>query len=279
MKFQFLGTAAAEGCPAVFCNCAYCNEARKRGGKDVRTRSQSIINDELLIDFPADTYWHAIQNNLRLDKVKILLVTHSHNDHFDPYDLSTRGHWYAHDLAEEKLHIVCNQTVYELFTSIVTDISPVVSKNLIFHIIKPFDTVNIGGYEITALRARHSEQPEEAIFYALSHNGKTVLYAHDTGYFFEECFEFIKSKGYVFDFASFDCTNVDGECGEEWSHMSFTEIQKVMRKLREFGAITDKTVCFANHFSHNGSPLHEETSQTAKTYGLQVAYDGLTIEF
>lgn len=28
MKFTFLGTAAAEGFPAVFCNCKYCKEAR-----------------------------------------------------------------------------------------------------------------------------------------------------------------------------------------------------------------------------------------------------------
>ena len=31
MKFKYLGTAAAEGFPAVFCDCEYCKEARKRG--------------------------------------------------------------------------------------------------------------------------------------------------------------------------------------------------------------------------------------------------------
>jgi phosphoribosyl 1,2-cyclic phosphodiesterase len=31
MKLNFLGTAAAEGFPAIFCNCEYCKEARKLG--------------------------------------------------------------------------------------------------------------------------------------------------------------------------------------------------------------------------------------------------------
>ena len=56
MKLTFLGTAAAEGFPAIFCNCEYCKEARKLGGKNIRSRSQTLINDDLLIDLPADSY-------------------------------------------------------------------------------------------------------------------------------------------------------------------------------------------------------------------------------
>ncbi len=38
MKLTYLGTAAAEGWPAVFCNCPCCRQARVLGGKDIRTR-------------------------------------------------------------------------------------------------------------------------------------------------------------------------------------------------------------------------------------------------
>ena len=51
MKIQYLGTAAAEGIPAIFCDCKTCQKARKLGGKEIRTRSQAIIDDRLLIDF------------------------------------------------------------------------------------------------------------------------------------------------------------------------------------------------------------------------------------
>ena len=55
MKMTWLGTAAAEGWPAMFCRCPSCTESAKHGGKSIRSRSQSLVNDDLLIDFPADT--------------------------------------------------------------------------------------------------------------------------------------------------------------------------------------------------------------------------------
>jgi phosphoribosyl 1,2-cyclic phosphate phosphodiesterase len=50
MKLLFLGTAAAEGFPGLFCNCASCREARALGGKNLRMRSSLLINEDLLID-------------------------------------------------------------------------------------------------------------------------------------------------------------------------------------------------------------------------------------
>ena len=55
MRIKYLGTAAAEGVPGIFCDCENCKRARKLGGKNIRTRSQAILDDTLLIDFPADT--------------------------------------------------------------------------------------------------------------------------------------------------------------------------------------------------------------------------------
>ena len=52
MKIRYLGTAAAEGWPALFCSCPICAQARAEGGKNLRTRTQAILDGELLIDFP-----------------------------------------------------------------------------------------------------------------------------------------------------------------------------------------------------------------------------------
>lgn len=82
MKFQYLGTAAAEGIPAIFCQCENCEKIRKKGGKNIRTRSQAIINDDLLIDFNADSYIHFLNNNIDTSKIKYCLITHTHSDHF-----------------------------------------------------------------------------------------------------------------------------------------------------------------------------------------------------
>ncbi|HPC76977.1 MAG TPA: carbon-phosphorus lyase, partial [bacterium] len=43
MEIMFLGTAAAEGWPGVFCSCDYCKKARELGGKNIRTRSSVLI--------------------------------------------------------------------------------------------------------------------------------------------------------------------------------------------------------------------------------------------
>ena len=52
MKIRYLGTAAAEGWPALFCSCPICTKARAQGGKNLRTRTQAILDGELLLDFP-----------------------------------------------------------------------------------------------------------------------------------------------------------------------------------------------------------------------------------
>ena len=75
MKFRYLGTAAAEGWPAVFCNCDHCHRAKKAGGRNIRTRSQALINDDLLIDFPSDSYHHALHCGLDFSACRYLLVT------------------------------------------------------------------------------------------------------------------------------------------------------------------------------------------------------------
>ena len=87
MKLKYLGTAAAEAVPAPFCGCEVCERARERGGRNVRTRSQALLDGRLLIDFPADTYLHALREGLRLYEIGSCIVTHCHSDHLYPGDL------------------------------------------------------------------------------------------------------------------------------------------------------------------------------------------------
>ena len=61
MKLTYLGTAAAEGWPAAFCNCDGCRAARRLGGRNIRTRSQALVDDALLLDFPCDAWLHALR--------------------------------------------------------------------------------------------------------------------------------------------------------------------------------------------------------------------------
>lgn len=55
----------------MFCECAVCERARRSGGRNIRTRSQAIVDEDLLIDFPADAYLHVLYGGLRLEKVPL----------------------------------------------------------------------------------------------------------------------------------------------------------------------------------------------------------------
>ncbi len=77
MKLHILGSGGGEGYPALFCNCVRCNAARKVGGQSIRTLSQSLIDDQLLIDFPVDTPAHFRKNGLSMGNIENLLITRS----------------------------------------------------------------------------------------------------------------------------------------------------------------------------------------------------------
>ena len=271
MKLKYLGTAAAEGFPALFCNCKYCREARALGGKNIRTRSQSLINDDLLIDFPADTYHHFLTHGIEGDRIKHLLITHAHSDHLYSRDLFRHYGCYAHDMRVQTLELYCSSyTASTLEENI---------PNVQVNVLKAFETVEIGSYRVTPLPARHMTKEGEPFNYVIEQGGKTLLYAHDTGYFFDEVFDFIKENEIKFDMLSLDCTNVDIPIPDTGSHMGFPNINRVVERLREIGAVGKNTFVCVNHFSHNGNPLHAHLCERAAEYGYFVSYDGCEIEF
>ncbi len=61
MNVFFLGTGAAEGIPALFCDCTICKATKKTGGPDKRTRSTVLIDETIKIDLPPDTLYHVHQ--------------------------------------------------------------------------------------------------------------------------------------------------------------------------------------------------------------------------
>lgn len=275
MKLTYLGTAAAEGLPALFCNCEFCQKARELGGKNIRTRSQAIIDDGLLIDFPADTYMHVLNNKLRLDKVHTLIVTHSHSDHFYSKDLIMRKPPYGHAFAVDILNVYCTKGAYERF---VKEIGTEESYgNIEFHILKAFESFSANGYTITPLPARHQFN-EDAFIFIIEKDGKRILYANDTGYFYDNVWEYIKTNKIHFDLVSYDCTFVEIPISDLGTHMGFENIIRAKNLLKEMGAVDEKTIQIVHHFSHNGNPLHENLERLSNPLEMLVSYDGMSIE-
>lgn len=275
MKFTFLGTAAAEGFPAIFCNCEHCQKARKLGEKNIRTRSQSIINEDLLIDLSADTYMHFLQNNISGHKIKYLFVTHSHQDHFYIDEFKMRHGAFAHDMEEPVLNVYCSEGAYKKYQ--ITDKAYGGIEGVKVNLVRPYERIFAGEYEIIPLPAKHAPG-DGAVFYIIKYQDKTLLYAHDTGYFYEEVFEYLKNNKIKFDFITFDCTSVGLDFGIDDHHMGINSINKVVERLKCFGTVNSNTTIYLNHFSHNGNPLQENIEKLAQPFGYKVAFDGLKVE-
>lgn len=278
MKLTYLGTAAAEGWPAVFCNCEYCKKAKEKGGRNLRTRSQAIVNDELLLDFPSDTYAHALKNKLDLSSVKYCFVTHSHVDHFMPTDLFFRNEGvYAHKLSQPSMTLYGNKAVMEKYDYYINkreDESNVLGVSTVE--LRPFDTVTAGDYTVTALPANHAAG-EDALVYLIRHGGKTLLYLHDTGIPDDSFFDYLEKNNVVCDLISYDCTFVALPSGG--GHMGLDSNMVLRDRFEKMGVSTKNTVSVINHFSHNGMLIHDELEPEAAALMFLTAYDGMTLEF
>lgn len=271
MKITYLGTAASMGFPGVFCNCRFCREARRLGGKNIRTRSQSLINDDLLIDFPADSYGHFLNNGIEPDKIKYLLITHSHRDHLCTDDLDTRHGVYAYDMRAEELKIYCSTGAFEKIKALP------VQEGFSTTLIKPYEKIILDGYEIIPLPARHFEG-DGAVIYIIKSEGKTLLYGNDTGFFYEEIFDFIEKEKLYFDLISLDCTYVDHPVSDSGGHMGIENINRLIGRLAEISAVDEKTEKYLTHFSHKFEPLQQVLETKAARFDLKVAFDGAKIE-
>ena len=278
MKIKILGSGGGEAYPATFCGCDHCNEARRAGGKSIRTLSQTLINDDLLIDLPADTAEHARRFGLNLGDVASILVTHTHLDHFVPQPLFLRGGVYAHNIKEPELTIYGSSDIGRVFGAVESVYGCIdeIKNTMHFDEIKAYETKNIGRYKVTALPAKHAPQLTP-LNYIIEEGDKTLIYFHDTGFPEMAVLDFIKGRRFKADAVLLDATMGVGE-ESYFFHMSFAENKRLVEILKKLGIATDKTLFVANHITHNKAPKHEEIEQIFSDTDILVSYDGMEIE-
>ena len=277
MKIQFLGTAAAEGIPALFCTCDNCRKSRLLGERGIRTRSQALIDDQLLLDFPADTYMHMLNYQLDMTRISNCLITHNHSDHLYPKDIFMLAKGFSHMPEDYCLHFYGTEVIGE-------QITPIIEERLVqdhladFHAIAPFHPFACGTYQVTALPAIHDAK-SGPVFYQVSSETKTLLYAHDTHYFHDSVWEYWQKTRPHFDLVSLDCTNACLPL-TYIGHMGLDENANVRERMLEEGYADEQTLFVCNHFSHNGTHVvYDEFVPIAHQKGFLTSYDGLTLEF
>lgn len=276
-KVTILGSAAAEGIPAMFCNCRVCVEAWKNGGKDIRMRTAYKFNEHVRVDFGPDTLAQEFKYQLHSENLRHLFITHSHEDHFYLWLLNYRMPGFSVVPEGNLLNIYGNPGVMDAmnvhFAKHRCDygkfrLNPV--------LITAFEPVELPEEDMTFYPMHANHMPtEKPMIYAIRYEDKWVLIANDTGVFPEEDWKFLEEKKFRFDLVISDCTG--GLLDYRDGHMSGKFVLETKRRLEALGCVDGKTRYVINHFSHNGRATHAELEAHYNPYGIEVGFDGMEL--
>lgn len=276
MKIQYLGTGAAEGIPAIFCECSVCKNARLKAGKEIRTRMQALVNDELLIDFGPDTYMHSLRYGIDLSCIRYCLITHAHEDHIYPHDIRCRKKNRALlDSNTHPLHMYGSKGVYELLNPLENG-NVTKDGNVVFHLLKQFQKIEIGDYCVIAVPAVHKTL--EPFVYVIQKGNKSMLYCHDSDILEKSTLQYFENQKLVFDLVSMDCTEANKPI-DYHGHMNFKRNIIMRSLLHEHGLVNESTTFVLSHISHNGLVSHSEAEVIIAPEKFVVAHDGLILNF
>ena len=277
MKIQYLGTAAAEGIPAIFCECETCKKTRALGGKNIRTRSQALIDDTILIDLPADTYLHFLQFNVPMHTIKTCLITHNHADHLYTNELEMRKKGFAHLNMPDPLTVYSDQSAHDAIDEAIK-FHNISEEDVVNKLLVPGITFEVEGYKVTPVRASHDPKSSPVVF-AIEKDGKSFLYGNDTSELIEESMEALKALGHPLTMISLDCTEACNYA-DYIGHMSLDRCIAFRDTLKKEGIANENTVFILNHFSHNSkNVLYDDFVEIAKEHDFLVTYDGMIYEF
>ena len=286
MKLTFLGTGAGEGYPGYWCECPHCTYARKHRGKNLRTNSSMVIDEELLIDIGPSCFDNAARFGVNLSKIKTLLVTHPHEDHLQPQHLYWRNtdesllpltyvekmrHGGPRFTDIPQLNIYGNSFVMETLRKSLDDMEEL---KINLHEIKEGKEEKTDGYRILPVRGNHGSQQGFSHSYIIQKDEKTLLYALDSGSYDEDQFALIQEYQY-------DAVIMEGTTGlnEQYGgHMCLMNNIRIRERLKENKCLRENSRFLLTHLSPHWCPPHDWYESIVASEGLELAYDGLQIE-
>jgi phosphoribosyl 1,2-cyclic phosphate phosphodiesterase len=270
MKLLFLGTAAAEGFPAIFCNCPACQEARLLGGKNIRFRSALLVNTDLLIDFGPDLLAASQRFNAPLWAVKTGLVTHAHEDHYYLDNFGNRQEAFTGKTDLPTLRLFTPPDAAAMLVKMFPDLDAV---HMAVHSVKPFEEWDCSGYHFTSLKAYHAIDSLDCLFYAVAEGEHSFLYATDTGPFPAETWQALAGR-------SFDAIILEETLGSgKWTqHLGFDTFLDHVKRFRAEGMLKPGGRIIAHHMSHSANPTHAKLEAIFTPHGVEVAYDGMVVD-
>jgi phosphoribosyl 1,2-cyclic phosphate phosphodiesterase len=270
VRLTVLGTAAAEGWPALWCTCEACREAARRGGPDIRMRAAYSIDGHIQIDLGPDALAQMWRFGIDYARMDHLFITHAHEDHLLASNILFRQPGFARMPEESLLTVHGNDLVRQALEHGHT-VLPLARSQ--FEVIEPFRPVDVGDVRVTPVRADHGG-PEAAVTYLVESGGRAILQGNDTGWYPDDTWQFL--AGREIDAVLLDCTYGLKSGGA--SHLGAPEVVEAKAELLSLGALATDGRMIATHLSHNGGALHQELCEFFAPHGIEVAYDGMVIE-
>jgi len=283
MRITFLGTGAGEGIPAFLCNCPICREAVKRRGKYIRQNSAAFIESgsgqAVLLDMPPQIKMAIDQYRIDYNRLLAVLITHYHNDHTLglKYLLEAKtdnGYQAANTVSLFLPRDVLDRLATRLFID-PPDLRghpPECAFSL--HPLAAYEEITVGPFAVLPLETNHlGNNPgpgriEGATLGYLIRDGdrKKIAYLLDAPAELTER-TYARLEEERIDCLVFDCTFE--KTLPSGGHADLAGIRRVKERLKPLQA-------FASHISHRNLG-HGELTGRLERWGIQVAYDGLSV--
>ena len=253
-ELLFLGTCACDFSKRLDSDC------KERFDLDARRSSALLINDSFLIDCGPHTLDALRIAGKRAEDITDLFITHTHEDHYNPENISRLA---AAKITPLRIWVREDARLCEF-------------KNATVSRMKLFENYSVTDeLTLTAVPANHDQLffPQHFVF---DNKGKKLFYGCDGGWLLNASYNYL--KGAHLAVAVLDCTTGDypGDfrMGE---HNSIPMIRLMLPSLKTVGAIDDTTAVLLSHLAPSLHKPHAETVQIARSFGADVAYDGMVL--
>jgi len=274
LRLKILGSAAAEGTPALFCVCDVCKRARERGGKDLRRRTSYLLDDSIMVDWGPDAYSSMLAFGVDYSGLRHLLITHSHPDHWAPADLQYRREGFAVLPPGSWLTIHGNRKVGESLACLLGADGGLDSYALRFDQVGWGDVRELSdGVVVECLKAAHAPE-EEALNFLFTVAGRHCLIGNDTGPWPDETWRRLSEV--TLDVVILDSTSGLLPAGRY--HHNAQGVVATRNELMKLGSLAAGAVFVANHFSHNGGMNHDDLERFFSPHDILVGYDGMELQ-
>ncbi|HVS96453.1 MAG TPA: MBL fold metallo-hydrolase [Puia sp.] len=252
LKITFLGTGTSTGVPMVACPCAVCASADP---KDKRLRSSILVQSAtttIVVDTTPDFRWQMLRAGVR--RLNAVIFTHPHKDHLAGLDDVRAYNFFQHKAMDLYANEMTQESIVREFPYAFADVRyPGIPELRLNRIEKePF---TIGDITIVPIQVWHMKMPVLAFRFG------DFTYITDANRIDEAQREKIRGSEQI----------VLNALRHE-KHLSHFSLAEAIEEVRLLGI----PKAWFTHISHQLGK-HAEVNP-ALPRGMQLAYDGLTLE-